>query len=169
MEEYILFWKGVRAQGKSVESITKQLDTLLTKVDLLEKQHRQSKALDLARESKRISNVDTEGIQAQLGHDAGSQLDTINAARLEELEQQIEQKTTEKIETLFENFDREIKDRRQTIAQERLNMNKLTKDDLPETRESVKMINRQLDIEEDTEDKKTRFTVMGLDDYSLEL
>ena len=37
MEEYILFWKGVRAQGKSVESITKQLDTLLTKVDLLEK------------------------------------------------------------------------------------------------------------------------------------
>lgn len=37
MEEYILFWKGVRAQGKSVESIIKQLDTLLTKVDALEK------------------------------------------------------------------------------------------------------------------------------------
>lgn len=38
---------------------------------------------------------------------------------------------------------------------------------MPETRESVKMINRTLDIEED--DDKTRFTLMEIDDYNLEL
>ena len=63
MEEYILFWKGVRQQGKSVESITKQLDTLLTKVDLLEKQNRKDKAVNLARESRRISNTDFNAIK----------------------------------------------------------------------------------------------------------
>lgn len=31
------------------------------------------------------------------------------------------------------------------------------------------MVNRQLEIEDDSEDQKTRFTVINLDDYTLEL
>ena len=38
---------------------------------------------------------------------------------------------------------------------------------MPETRESVKMKNRTLDIEED--DEKTRVTLTEIDDYNLEL
>jgi len=44
IEEFMQFWKGVRAQNKSVESITEQLEKLLNKVEEHEKITRVSRA-----------------------------------------------------------------------------------------------------------------------------